>query len=143
MSSKKGRMLAAVLAAALVSWFVPAEARAQCGGGGRTQMRTMQSTPPQGGSRGSSLQTYALLSALQQQNALQDVLQQQQQNALQAARQPAAQNVVRPAAKQQNNANPQPKLDAVQPDPMPDLLQTSRKQQLAELDALKQKVNGR
>jgi hypothetical protein len=141
MLSKKGWILAGLSALALAFLFQPLEARAQCGGG-RTQMRTMMSTSPQTGTRGGSPQTYSLLSLLQQQTVVQAMLQ-QQQNVLQAGVQPLVQNAVKPVLKQQNNANPQPKLDVVQEQRIQDLAQVSGKQQLADLDTLKQKMAGR
>jgi len=102
-------------------------------------MRTVMNTSLQSVSQSGSPQSYAVLSLLQQQNALQAVLQQQQQNAQQVVVPPPRRNAVKPVLMQQNG-DPQP--DAAQQQELQNLVQASRQQQLAELDALKQKVHG-
>jgi hypothetical protein len=57
--------------------------------------------------------------------------------------QPPVQNAVKPVLKQQNNANPQPRPDAAQEERILDLTQASWKRQLADLNALKPKMDGR
>ena len=128
MLSEKGCIFAASTATALACLLLPLEARAQCGGA-RTQMRTVMNTSLQSVSQSGSPQSYAVLSLLQQ----------QQQNAQQVVVPPPRRNAVKPVLKQQNG-DPQP--DAAQQQELQNLVQASRQQQLAELDALKQKVHG-
>jgi hypothetical protein len=102
-------------------------------------MRTSMSASAQPSPLGGMAPSCAVLSLLQQQNALQAYLQQQQQNAQAAPAAPAQPQAPKPVLKRQNEARPP---NAAQQDESEALAQASRQRQLAQLEALKQKMKG-